>query len=196
MHPPSTQWEADSVGAPSVEIRRAQRLARMAMLCAAALVLGFLETMIPLPGAMPGMKLGLSNVAIVVALFLIDGKAALEVAVVKVLATGFLFGSPLMIAYSAAGTLLALGCMVALRALSIDVVVLSVAAAVAHNVGQLLVAAAFLGSWAVMLSGPYLAAAACATGAATGWAARSVLRALAASEESSCAPGELDEVRL
>lgn len=165
------------MSAPSPEILQAQRLSRTALLCAVALVLGFLETMIPLPGALPGMKLGLSNIAVVVALFQIDGRAAAQVALAKVLATGFLFGSPLMIAYSVAGTLLALGVMLGLRALHVDVVAVSLAGAVAHNVGQLLVAAAFLGTWAVLLTAPFLAAAACVTGAATGVVAHQVLRA-------------------
>lgn len=79
------------------EIERAQRLTRTALLAACALVLGFLETMIPLPGALPGMKLGLSNIAVVIALFLMGGRTAAKVAAFKVLATGFLFGSPLTV---------------------------------------------------------------------------------------------------
>lgn len=192
----SIRWEASAVAGCSDELRRAQRLSRMAMLCAVALVLGFLETMIPLPGAMPGMKLGLSNVAVVVALFLVDGRAASQVALVKVLATGFLFGSPLMIAYSAAGTVLALACMLALRALSIEVVALSMAAAVAHNVGQLVVAAWFLGTWAIVLSAPYLAAAACVTGAATGWAAGRVIASLPSPGASGASCRAAERARL
>lgn len=165
------------MGACSVEIVRAQRLSRTALLAAAALVLGFLETMIPLPGALPGMKLGLSNVAVVVALFQLGTRPAAEVAAVKVLATGFLFGSPLMIAYSASGTLLAFATMLLLKQLQIGVVAVSLAAAVAHNVGQLLAAAWFLGTGAVLLTAPFLAAAACVTGCATGLVAFRVLAA-------------------
>lgn len=165
----------------SAELERAQRLTRTALLAACALVLGFLETMIPLPGALPGMKLGLSNIAVLVALFLLDGKVAAQVAVFKVVATGFLFGSPLMIAYSAAGTALALGSMVGLKRLGVSVVAVSLVAAVAHNLGQVLVAAGFLGTWAVLLSAPFLLAAACVTGAATGLAAQQVIGALAPS---------------
>lgn len=160
------------------EIERARCLTRTALLAAVALVLGFLETMIPLPGALPGMKLGLSNIAVVIALFLVDGKTAAKVAVFKVLATGFLFGSPLMMAYSAAGTALALGAMAGLKRLGVTVVAVSLVAAVAHNGGQLLVAAWFLGTWAVLLSAPFLLAAACVTGAATGLVAQRVVEAL------------------
>lgn len=160
------------------EIERARCLTRTALLAAVALVLGFLETMIPLPGALPGMKLGLSNIAVVIALFLVDGKTAAKVAVFKVLATGFLFGSPMMMAYSAAGTALALGAMAGLERLGVTVVAVSLVAAVAHNGGQLLVAAWFLGTWAVLLSAPFLLAAACVTGAATGLVAQRVVEAL------------------
>ena len=153
-------------------------MVRTAFLAAVALVLGFLETLIPLPGALPGMKLGLSNVAVVIALYLMDARTAAKVATFKVVATGFLFGSPLMIAYSAAGTLLAVAALVVLKRLSITVPVASMAAAVAHNLGQLIVAAWFLGSWAVLLSAPFLLVAACVTGAATGAVAQRVVESL------------------
>ena len=75
-----------------VDIEHARRLARVSLLCACALVLSYLETMIPLPIAVPGIKLGLANVAIVVALYSLDVKSAAAVALVKVFASGFLFG--------------------------------------------------------------------------------------------------------
>lgn len=172
------------------EIERARRLTRTALLAAVALVLGFLETMIPLPGALPGMKLGLSNIAVIIALFLVDGKTAAKVAVFKVLATGFLFGSPLMMAYSAAGTALALGAMAGLKRLGVTVVAVSLVAAVTHNGGQLLVAAWFLGTWAVLLSAPFLLAAACVTGAATGLVAQRVVEALAGQDQLAANPDD------
>ena len=64
-----------------------QRLARISLLSALALVLSYIETMIPLPVALPGVKLGLATVAVVVALLGLDMRAAAAVAVVKVMAT-------------------------------------------------------------------------------------------------------------
>ncbi len=155
---------------------RVQRLARASLLAAVALILSYIETMIPLPVALPGVKLGLANIAVVVALFALDAPTACVVAAVKVLASGFLFGSPMMLAYSLGGMALALASMLLLRLVpGISVVVVSMASAICHNVGQIAVACLMLSTPAVFLSLPPLAVAACITGALTGAVARGVL---------------------
>lgn len=160
----------------SADFLAVQRLARVALLSAIALILSYVETMIPLPTALPGVKLGLANVAVVVALFGFDVRTAFFVALVKVLAAGFLFGSPVMLAYSLGGTVLAFACMALMKQVQgISVVVVSMASAIFHNVGQIAVACVFLASPAVMISLPPLAVAACITGALTGCVAAGVL---------------------
>lgn len=155
---------------------RVQRLARASLLAAVALILSYIETMIPLPVALPGVKLGLANIAVVVALFALDAPTACAVAAVKVLASGFLFGSPMMLAYSLGGMALALSSMLLLRLVpGISVVVVSMVSAICHNVGQIAVACLMLSTPAVFLSLPPLAVAACITGALTGAVAQGVL---------------------
>lgn len=154
----------------------AMRLARTSLLAACALVLSYLETMIPLPVALPGVKLGLANVAVVAALYALDVRCALGVAVVKVVASGFLFGSPMMLAYSLGGMTCAFVGMLALyRIPGVGCVPVSMVSAILHNAGQLAVAACFLGTSSVFLSLPPLALCACATGALTGAVARAVV---------------------
>lgn len=155
-----------------------QRLARISLLSALALVLSYIETMIPLPVALPGVKLGLANVAVVVALLGLDTRAAAAVAVVKVMASGFLFGSPMMLMYSLGGTVLAFaGSAAASRIPGLGAVATCMVAAILHNAGQIAVAALLLGTPSVLLSLPPLALAACATGFATGAVAAGVLAA-------------------
>lgn len=169
--------------APEAALARTERLARASLLAALAIVLGFVETMIPLPVALPGVKLGLSNVAVLIALYAVDARSAAAVAVVKVLVTGFVFGSPMMIAYSAGGTLLAFGGMWACsKARFLSVAVASIIAAVLHNAGQLLVACAMLRTWAVMVNIAPLGVAACVTGAVTGAVAAAVLPLVSVSQ--------------
>lgn len=157
-----------------------QRLARVSLLAAVALILSYIETMIPLPVALPGVKLGLANIAVVVALFAIDTRTAFAVALVKVFASGFLFGSPMMLAYSAGGMGLAFAVMALMKLTpGISVVVVSMASAIFHNVGQIAVACAVLSSPAVFLSLPPLAVAALITGALTGAVALGVLASIA-----------------
>lgn len=158
---------------------RIQRMAQTALLGSLALLLSYIETMIPLPFAVPGIKLGLANAAILVALFSIDARGAAAVALIKVLASGFLFGSPTMLVYSAAGTFLAFASMAfSHKVLKLDAVPVSMLSAVFHNVGQLLAAALMLSSTAVFLTLPPLALAACITGAVIGCVAQGVIDAL------------------
>ena len=152
-----------------MELGEARRWARTGVLAALALVFGYIETFIPLPVPVPGIKLGLGNIAVLVALAQLDTGGAAAVALVKVLAAGFLFGNPFMMLYSAGGTLLAFAGMAALmRVPGLSVVFAAVAGAVLHNLGQLLVAAAVLGTGTVWASAPVLVLAACATGAISG----------------------------
>lgn len=162
-----------STGAVPLTRAQARRWARVGVLAALALVLGYVETFIPLPVPVPGIKLGLGNIAVLAALVLLDVPAAACVAAVKVLAAGFLFGNPLMMLYSAGGTALAFAAMAALsRVRGLSLVLVAVAGAILHNVGQLAVAAAILGTPLVWYSAPVLVLAACATGGVTGAAAR------------------------
>ena len=168
-----------------VDIEHARRLARVSLLCACALVLSYLETMIPLPIAVPGIKLGLANVAIVVALYSLDVKSAAAVALVKVFASGFLFGSPMMLAYSLGGTALAFIGMVALAAVpGVGLVPVSMLAAVLHNVGQLGVAAMALQTPAVFINLGVLGVAACVTGGITGAVAEGALAGIEQTDDT------------
>lgn len=168
-----------------VDIEHARRLARVSLLCACALVLSYLETMIPLPVAVPGIKLGLANVAVVVALYTLDVKSAAAVALVKVFASGFLFGSPMMLAYSLGGTALAFIGMVALAAVpGVGLVPVSMLAAVLHNVGQLGVAAMALQTPAVFINLGVLGVAACVTGGITGAVAEGALAGIEQADDT------------
>lgn len=168
-----------------VDIEHARRLARVSLLCACALVLSYLETMIPLPVAVPGIKLGLANVAVVVALYTLDVKSAAAVALVKVFASGFLFGSPMMLVYSLGGTVLAFIGMVALAAVpGVGLVPVSMLAAVLHNVGQLGVAAMALQTPAVFINLGVLGVAACVTGGITGAVAEGALAGIEQADDT------------
>lgn len=167
---------------------RITHLSRVALLAAVALVLSYVETLIPLPVSLPGVKLGLANVAVVVALFWLDARSAAEIALVKVLASGLLFGSPTMLVYSLGGTVFAFAGMWLMSHIpGIGLIPVSMVSAILHNVGQLVVAALMLDSPAVFASLPALAVAACVTGALTGAVAEGALSALDAwdSDESS-----------
>lgn len=144
-----------------------RRWSHVGALAALAMVLGYLETFVPIP--IPGVKLGLANVAVLLALAQGDIWGACWVAVIKVLAAGLLFGSPITMAYSAVGTALSLMVMVPLSQLrTMRLWMTSILGALAHEAGQLLVAQALLRTPLVWYSAPLLMAAGCLTGAFCG----------------------------
>lgn len=151
-----------------------RRWTQVGMLAALAIILGYLETFVPIP--IPGVKLGLANIAILIALAQHDLSGAFGIAVIKVLASGLLFGSPIMMAYSVVGTLLAFAIMAPLSQIrSMHLAMTSVVGAMAHEVGQLVVATLLLGTPLVWYSAPVLLVAGCVTGGLCGMvAARTV----------------------
>lgn len=143
--------------------------ALVGVMAAFALVMSYAETFIPVPVPIPGVKLGLANAVILAALLCMDFRSAFCVALAKVLVAGFLFGSPVMIAYSAVGTVFATLAMGAVAKIpGVHSIPVAMVGAVCHNIGQLLVASALLGTGLVWFSAPILFCAACATGALTG----------------------------
>lgn len=154
----------------------AGKIARYGLLTGVMLVLGYVESLLPVVG-IPGIKLGLSNTVLLYALCLMGAKSAVLLAVLKVLLSGFLFGSPATMLYSAAGAALSLGGMMLLeRVPNVSIIGVSVAGAAFHNIGQCVVAALFVQARAVLAYLPILLVSAVVTGFVTGVAAKYLLR--------------------
>lgn len=168
----------------------AQRWTRIGALSAFALLLGYVETFVPIP--IPGVKLGLANVAILAALEDNDARGATCIALIKVLATGLLFGSPISMAYSAVGTMLSLATMIPLSRLrTMRLWMTSIVGALFHEVGQLIVAQLVLRTPTVWYLLPILMVAGCVTGALCGIWATSLTKAIPHAEEFPV-PAHLD----
>ena len=120
----------------------------MGLLSAIALLLSYVEAMIPpLFSAVPGIKMGLANICIVFALYRLGVFEAFIISLVRVLIVSMLFGNPMMFIYSIVGALLSFAAMAILKRLDfLSGVGVSVAGAILHNVGQVLVAAVLLNS--------------------------------------------------
>lgn len=154
----------------------AGKIARYGLLTALMLVLGYVESLMPVAG-MPGIKLGLSNTVLLYALYLLGPKSAVLLAAAKVLLSGLFFGSPAAVLYSAAGAALSLAAMVPLSRISgVSTIGVSVAGAACHNFGQCAVAMFFVQSRAVLAYFPVLLASAAITGVVTGIVAKYLLR--------------------
>ena len=143
-------------------------IARYGLLTAMMLILGFLESRIPVAMAIPGVKLGLANAVLLYALYLMGGKSALILMVLKVVLSGLSFSGLSAMMYSAVGSALSLALMVLLKKIKgFSVLGVSVVGAAGHNVGQLAVACLITGSWAPMAQLPLLLVSAVLTGIAT-----------------------------
>lgn len=156
-----------------------QRMALCGLLTALMLVLGYLESRIPLLPGLPGVKLGLSNAVLLYAVYLLPSPLAFALMLVKVGLSTLLFGNLFALAFSLAGGILSLaGMLLCHRWLKLGVMGTSVAGAFLHNGGQLLVALTLVGNVSILYYGAVLTLAALGTGALTGLVAGLVLRAV------------------
>lgn len=123
-----------------------RRLARYALLTALAMALSWLESLVPLAGVVPpGVKLGLTNLVVIFALYRMSLRDAAAISLIRVVLVAFTFGNSYSFAYSLAGAALSLAVMALLkRSGKFSLLGVSVAGAVSHNIAQILVAMAVL----------------------------------------------------
>ena len=162
-----------------------QQLAAIGMLSALALVLSFLESLIPFQPGLPGIKLGLANLVIVFALYRMNVHSALLINTVRILLAGLLFSGLFGLLYSAAGAAASLAAMTLLLQInrkreqvgkSILFFGVSMTGGVFHNLGQLLVAILFLSSLNLIYYLPVMIISGIATGLVNGMIARLLLQ--------------------
>lgn len=121
----------------------AKKTAYMGMLTALAFVFSYIEFLLPISLGVPGVKLGLANLVVIVCLYLAGVKAACTLSLVRIVLTGLTFGNPASMIYSLAGGALSLFVMIlARRWKCFSVTGVSVLGGVFHNVGQILAAIA------------------------------------------------------
>ena len=122
-------------------------IARYGLLIALALILSYAEAQIPAFFAVPGMKLGLTNLVVLLALYLMGSGSAVTINMIRIVLVALLFGNGMSLAYSAAGGVLSGFVMILLkRTGKFSVVTVSIAGGVMHNAGQILVAMVLLGT--------------------------------------------------
>lgn len=117
------------------------KIATYGMLISLAFIFSYIESLIPFFLGVPGMKLGLANIVVLIALYLLGTKAAFILSIVRVLLASMTFGNMMMLWFSIAGASLAFITMVLMKkSKGFSMVGVSIAGAVAHNIGQIIVA--------------------------------------------------------
>lgn len=155
---------------------RSSKVAQYGLFAALAILMGYVEMLIPLPLLVPGMKLGLANVIIVIVLYHMDAKSAFFISLVRVLMSGLLFQGFAGLLYSLAGALLSLGIMALLKKTGkVSITGVSVMGGVFHNVGQIIVAAAVVENIKMAYYLPFLLVTGVVTGFVIGAVARLAL---------------------
>lgn len=155
------------------------KVAYFGVFTALALIFSYVETLIPVHIGIPGIKLGLANLVILIVLYKMGVKEAYTLSVVRVVLAGFIFGNLFSIVYSLAGGLLSLTVMAFLKKFGkFSLIGISIAGGVFHNVGQLIMAAIVLESLSIGYYFPVLLISGMVTGLLIGIVAGEMLKRL------------------
>lgn len=129
--------------------QKTRKMALYAMMTALALIFSYVETLLPVSLGVPGAKLGLANLAGMLALWALGARAAVTVSVLRIVLSGFLFGNLFAITYALCGFAASILTVILLKKSGIlGIIGVSAAGGVMHNIGQL--------ACAVWLAGPYV----------------------------------------
>ena len=136
---------------------KASKLSLLALSVSLAMILSFVESQIPPFVAIPGVKMGLANVAVVFALYKMDWKSAAVISGVRVFLVGLLFGSGASLLYSASGAAVSFLSMVLLKKTGLfSYTAVSVAGGVMHNMGQIGMACILMNTNILKYYAPFL----------------------------------------
>ncbi len=138
--------------------KEVKKLSLLAILIAISLVFSYVDSLIVLPFAIPGIKLGIANIVIIYTLYKLGIKESIIVSLLRLILSSILFGSLLTFGYSLAGAILSLTLMIILKyKTSFSMVAISILGAIMHNFGQILVAIILMDTKEIILYLPLLA---------------------------------------
>ena len=158
---------------------KTKKLALLSMCVALAMILSFVESQIPALIAVPGVKAGLANIAVVFALYRLGAKEAVCISLVRVFLVALLFGSVMSLWYSLAGAVLSLTAMILLKKCGkFSCVAVSVAGGVLHNMGQIIMACLVLETNIIKYYAPFLVLSGTLSGIAIGLVSALIIKRL------------------
>ncbi|WP_022778951.1 Gx transporter family protein [Butyrivibrio sp. AE3009] len=138
-------------------MRKTSKLALYGVMTALAMILSFVESQIPAFVAVPGVKIGLTNIAVLAALYILGDKGALAINFVRIVAVALLFGNAMSLSFSLAGGMLATIVMILLKKLGrFSATGVSIAGGLCHNLGQIIMAMIILNTKAIFWYLPVL----------------------------------------
>lgn len=145
------------------------KIAHLGLFSALAIIFGYVETLLPFFSGIPGIKLGLANLAVLFMLNRYTLKEAALVSVIRILVIGFMFGNLFSILYSLAGAALSLTVMTLIKQhTNFSIFTISICGGISHNLGQLLIAMFLVKNTALSVYAPALFLSGILTGALIG----------------------------
>lgn len=134
----------------------ARKISVISMFSAFAILAAYVESFIPSIGV-PGAKLGLANIAVILALYILDAESAIIIDVVRIVIVGLLFGSLISISFALAGAFVSLTVMIVLKKFfNFSIITVSIFGGFFHNVGQIIVAKILVDSYSILIYLPVL----------------------------------------
>ena len=153
-----------------------KKITYLSLLTAIAIILGYIESLIPFSFSIPGSKIGLANIISIITLFYYGFKESLIVSLLRCLIIAITFTNLYMFIYSISGAILSIFTMYLLKQTkSFSIIIISITGAISHNLGQLIIAIIFLG-FNIIYYLPYLIIIACITGTLMGLIAISLIQ--------------------
>ncbi|MCR5640824.1 MAG: Gx transporter family protein [Lachnospiraceae bacterium] len=155
------------------------KVAYMGMFVALAMILSYVESLVPFFFGVPGMKLGLTNVVVLVVLYFYGPKEAFGINVIRIVLLGILFGNGFSLLYSLAGGILSFLAMLGFKRIQgLHIILVSAGGGIFHNIGQLIIAGVFVNNWNLLFYFPFLLAGGIITGGVVGLLGAIVLKHL------------------
>lgn len=158
-------------------MKNTKKLATLSVIVALAMVLSFLESRIPAFVAIPGIKVGLANIAVIFTVYKLGAREGVLISIIRVLLVSILFGSTVSLWYSLAGAILSLIVTILLKKYTkLAVVTVSVAGGVSHNLAQIGVACLLLETNIIVYYLPFLLLSGTVAGIAVGVASALLIK--------------------
>lgn len=171
-----------------------KKIANYGLLVALAFIFSYIEFLIPINFGVPGIKLGLANLVVIIALYISGIPAAFAISIIRIILNAFTFGNVAAMMYSLAGGILSLLVMIiAKKTGKLSTLGVSVLGGVFHNVGQIVVAIIVLETNRLIYYLPMLIVAGLAAGVVIGILAAEIIKRLPKSATTNISKDKLNE---
>ena len=146
-----------------------KKIALCGVLTALAMIFSYIESVIPVPIPVPGIKLGVANIAVITILYVLGVKEAIVINLLRIVLTSLLFGNVNSFLFSISGAALSLTIMIIMKKLDFfSCIGVSVWGGGMHNIGQIIAAVFIMGSEAIVFYLPVLIVSGVFTGVVIG----------------------------